>query len=49
MFKLRNNDVILSLTNKHVTLIYDGVFKAIDGVVIGVTMRPLPIEHINYG
>jgi hypothetical protein len=46
-FKLSNNDVIVSLTKKHVTLTFNHVIKTLnDGCVTRVMMRPIASEKI---
>jgi Reverse transcriptase (RNA-dependent DNA polymerase)/gag-polypeptide of LTR copia-type/Zinc knuckle len=45
-FKLSNNNVIVSLTKKHVTLTFDRVIKTIDdGCVTGVMMRTISAKQ----
>jgi hypothetical protein len=46
-FKVSNDGVVVSLTYKHVKLIFDCVINATDGCVTGVLMKPILSKNIN--
>jgi hypothetical protein len=49
-FKLTNDEVIISITKKHVTLTFDRVIKILDdGYVTGVMIRPILSERAYGG
>jgi hypothetical protein len=49
-FKVTNDEVIVSITKKHITLMFDQVIKTLDdGCVTGVMMRPILSERAYGG
>ena len=48
-FKVSNEGIIVSLTNKHFKLTFDRVINAADGCATGVMMKFLRAEHTNDG
>jgi hypothetical protein len=49
-FKLTNDEVIVCITKKHVTMTFDRVIKSLDdGCVTGVMMRPILRERAYSG
>jgi hypothetical protein len=46
-FKVSNDNIIVSLTYKHIRLTFDRVINAMDGCETGVSVKPLSINNIN--